>query len=54
MKNENLALETSANEMPEVVNTDELITDFSYQYKMFQLNFKLDMDDENDVVSLES
>jgi hypothetical protein len=54
MKNENLVSETSANENTEVVNTDELITDFSFQYKMFQLNFMLDMDDENYKFCMES
>jgi len=47
MKNDKLTLETSANEVMELINTDELITDYSFQYKMFQLNFTLDLDEEN-------
>ena len=45
MKSENLILETSANEIHESVNMDELITDFLFQHKIVQMNIIHDIED---------
>lgn len=47
MKNEELTLETTEDKGQEMINTDEFIPDYSFQYKIRQLNVKLDVDAEN-------
>ncbi|HEY4787523.1 MAG TPA: hypothetical protein VIH57_15805 [Bacteroidales bacterium] len=47
MKDELLVVEASENKEQERINTDELIPDYSFMYKIRQLNLLLDVDNNN-------
>jgi len=47
MENEELILEMPEDIGMETINTDELISDYDFLYKIRQMNLKLDFEDEN-------
>ncbi len=47
MESEKLILKKPVNKKPEVINTDELIPDFSFLYKIRQMNLVIDLDGDN-------
>lgn len=40
-------------EFPELINTDDLVSDYIFQYQMYRMNLELDIDYEMDESSFD-
>ena len=54
MENEILILNPLEDELTEVFNADEFVSDFSFQFNLFHMKFNLDLDNDNYGFCIES